>query len=526
MSGKEVRGMFAVDPKKEIIKNKTGTWEKNAGAIGVAAAAFLIYWNTLAHGVVWGDSAKLTQFVYDFSLSVRPEFHPLHTIIGKLFSLLPFHDYAFRINFMSAFFGAVNIALLYLLILRWTGSAPGATAGALALAVSHVYWLLSVMTETYTLFSFLLILEIWSLALWDDTKLDRFLYSAAFIFGLSISNNYLMPFFLPGFLFFILSAQSRPPLNTRRLALIFAFACIGGSIWIYLALSSMAGNGQAFLDLVHGGAFKRYYKSPFKIIHEVLFYPAYLMYQFPLAGFIAGCLGAWQEKNTQRRRFFFLLILLVSDVVFASGYMRQKQFYLLIASFVVFSLWIGIGASVFFSWLEKKGRNIRAAKAVSLSLIILLPLGLYASIQPLSKALRVDLVGARSLPYRDNVRFFLVPFSDEKKGAERYGREVFNIVEPNSIIIADFTPIAVLRYYQDVLGMRKDVRLKLIDFDPLDVGFVDRYIHKRPIYLANNLEPDYNITGLKLKYDVVPVGPIFKIVPRSTNQGKVLDSGN
>ena len=56
--------------------------------------------------------------------------------------------------------------------------------------------------------------------------------------------------------------------------------------------------------------------------------------------------------------------------------------------------------------------------------------------------------------------------------------------------------------------------MKLVDFKPLELDFVDRYIYSRPIYLADDLEPDYNIAGLQTKYNLVPVGPIYKVEPR------------
>jgi hypothetical protein len=138
----------------------------------------------------------------------------------------------------------------------------------------------------------------------------------------------------------------------------------------------------------------------------------------------------------------------------------------------------------------------------------------YYSIPTVVEALNIDLVKARSLPYRENTLFFLVPDKHQEFGAHRFGREVFQILEPNSIIIADFTPLAVLQYFQEVQGLRKDVWLKLVDFKPLEVDFVDRYIYNRPVYLADDFEPDYNIDGLKTKYDLVPVGPIIKVEPR------------
>jgi len=227
-----------------------------------------------------------------------------------------------------------------------------------------------------------------------------------------------------------------------------------------------------------------------------------------------GLVGAWHQRKSERRRFTFLLILFLADVLFASGYMRQKQFFLLIASFIVFALWIGMGIHSMSLWAESRLRKPKIAEISAIVFLIVVPMTFYYSVPTVAKKLNLDLVRARTLPYRDNSRFFLVPDKRNEYGAERFGREVFQILEPNSIIVCDFTPIAVLRYFQRVEEMRKDVWLKLVDFKPLELEFVDRHIKNRHIYLADDLEGDYSIAALRSKYDLVPVGPIIKVKPK------------
>ena len=483
-------------------------------ALAVTASAFILYLNTLAPTVIWGDSAKLTIFVHHAKLSIRQGHHPLHTILGLLFSYLPLGDYAYRQNLMSACFGALTVGLVYLILFRWTRSVIAAVGGALALTVSHVFWLLSVINESYTLFAFFLSLIIWLMTVWDDSKEHYLLYLAAFALGLSLSNSFLMPFLLPGFVYFYLSAENRPRLGKREGLFVLLSFFGGAAVLAALTAKSLMHGGHDFRDLLVGGPFRRFYRSPLKILREVSWFPAYLMYQYPVIGFIIGFVGARHQYLSKRRRFTFLFILLSADLIFASGYMRQRQFFLLIASFIVFALWIGIGIAAFSMWAKERLRKPRIYELLLITSLLFAPMAMYYSIPIVAEKLDIDLVKARSLPYRENTRFFLVPDKHKEYGAQQFGREVFQILEPNSIIVADFTPIAVLRYFQEVQGLRKDVWLKLVDFKPLELDFVDRYIYNRPIYLADDLEPDYNIAGLQTKYNLVPVGPIFKVVPR------------
>ena len=480
----------------------------------VSISTFIFYIKTLAPTVIWGDSAKLATFVYEFDLSIRQGHHPLHTILGVLFSYLPFGDYAYRQNLMSAFFGALAVTLVYLILLRWTHNLIAAIGGALCLAVSHVYWLLSVINESYTLFAFLMVLMVWLAAVWDHTKSHKLLYLTAFVFGMSISTNYLMPFLLPGFIYFYISAKSRPRLRKRHYLLLLLSFLGGAALLVALSLKSIISGGHDILDLLQAGPFKRFYRSPFKIVREMLLFPAYLLYQFPILGFALGLIGARHQYKTERRQFTFLLIIFIADIVFASGYMRQKQFFLLIASFIIFALWIGMGIQNLSLWAGNELRRPKIAEILAVALMIFFPIVIYYSVPILAEKLDLDLVRARTLPYRDNSRFFLVPDKHKEYGAERFGLEVFQILEPNSIIVCDFTPIAVLRYFQRVEGIRKDVWLKLVDFKPLELEFVDHQINQRHIYLADDLEVDYSIAALKSKYDLIPVGPIIKVKPK------------
>ncbi len=479
-----------------------------AGALTLSA--LLLYLFTLAPTVLWGDSAKLAQFIFQFDLNIKPEYHPLHTIIGKIFSYIPYGNYATRINLMSAVFGALTVGMIGLITVELTGSYAASIAGALSL---------SVITETYTLFTFLLALQIWLLVLWDRRKSNRYLNGFAFTFGLSLSNSYLMPFFLPAFLFFFISSESRKS-NRPSYTHLLLCLCLGASVCVVLASRSIMEGGGEIADMLSGGPFKRYYRSPVKIVREMAYYPFYLFYQFPVLGLPAGLAGAFGQWRSTRRIFLLLLIIFMTDLAFASGYMRQKQFFLLIASYIIYSIWIGIGLSLLYRKLDEEWHHAwhlitripaRLVPAVSVAIICSLPSASYYTVPSLMKSLGKDAVGARSLPYRDGNRFFLLPDKHGEYGAEKYAMELFQIVEPHSIVIADFTPIAVLRYYQNVHGMRKDLTLKLVDFEPLDVAYIDRHIKDKKMYLADDLEPDYNIQELKKRYKVTPVGHIFRI---------------
>ena len=96
-------------------------------------------------------------------------------------------------------------------------------------------------------------------------------------------------------------------------------------------------------------------------------------------------------------------------------------------------------------------------------------------------------------------------------------------MEPKATIIADYTPAAVLEYYQKVLGMRPDVKLVYVqDASQLEQGYdlkpyVDENYDQGPIYLADLAGKGYyNVENLEKEYRLLPFKPIYKVVRKSS----------
>ncbi|MEW6456584.1 MAG: DUF2723 domain-containing protein [Acidobacteriota bacterium] len=131
---------------------------KDYSPIIIFILTFLFYLKTLAPTFLWSDSSKLCLFVKNKEIfSFSHGIHPAHTILGILFSYLPF-DLAYSQNLMSAFFSSFALALFYLLCRELIGSPRVAFITSLTLSVSHTFWLYSVINETYSLLIFSLTL--------------------------------------------------------------------------------------------------------------------------------------------------------------------------------------------------------------------------------------------------------------------------------------------------------------------------------------------------------------------------------
>ena len=77
----------------------------------------------LAPSIFTGDSADATIASYVLGIPHPPGF-PVYAWIGHLFTFIPVGDIAYRVNLMSAFFGALVIPIVYMII-RLSAPQPG-----------------------------------------------------------------------------------------------------------------------------------------------------------------------------------------------------------------------------------------------------------------------------------------------------------------------------------------------------------------------------------------------------------------
>jgi uncharacterized oligopeptide transporter (OPT) family protein len=85
-------------------------------AILAAIIAFSVYLATLAPTVWFIDSGELAAVASTLGIA-HPTGYPLFTIIGHIFTLLPFSDSEiYKLNIMSAFFCALGVFVFFLLI--------------------------------------------------------------------------------------------------------------------------------------------------------------------------------------------------------------------------------------------------------------------------------------------------------------------------------------------------------------------------------------------------------------------------
>jgi hypothetical protein len=469
-----------------------------------ALCAFGFYLFTLAPTFGWGDNADLAlRMVYagDRSFVGTSRDYIFYRGVGSLFQLIPIGDAGTRANIMTAFFGAVTIGLVAFISGMITQQLFASAAAAVALMVSHTFWLMSVLAEVYTFNTALVFACYACVTLWWQREKMEYLVVAALFAGLTLLHH-AMGLVLGATLVPLIFMRIRkvPIAGLIIVALVF----IAASFPYWQQSISRLFAGQPFLRAMglqnpSNGFFD---VSPLREFGKFIAYASYnfLGIGFVLAG--SGIFIAWQKKYWEMAPLIIWLLLFIFVGITAS---IPDKFNIYVLVYPVLAVSIGVGAAS----LHKKYLPV-----VLVLLGLLPPVGYIAAIET-TKYLGVDVVGARPLPYRDNAWYFMWPAKRHDIGPRKYAEEALAAIEKNGVLIADYTLWRPLYFMQAVEQLRPDVQL-VWEERLLWSGTVLHYIDSLPcnkaVYLATNMPPEYyQLADITKKYRVEPAGIVFKV---------------
>ncbi|MDQ7822810.1 MAG: DUF2723 domain-containing protein [Candidatus Eremiobacteraeota bacterium] len=362
-------------------------------ALGLFLVLFSLYAFFLCPTVAAGDSAELATAAYTLGVA-HPPGYPLFTMLGKLFTFIPLHQVAWRVNLMSAFFQALASVAVFLTLIALTGNLPASLTGALALSFSRIYWHYAEVAEVFPLNNFFSALLILILVLFrkevstwpkkgkpprgappkksgesEGRSPYALFYGAAFLYGLSFTNHHTMVLMAPAVIYYIASIWRGAGLTARKLVIAVALFAVAFVPYAYLPLAArgrpvinwddpvtLSGFMNLLLRKDYGTLSllpkesKDYRPTP--RIMQIPVYVKSLARDFAFAGFLLGCLGLWALRK-ERDLFIFLLcaffftgffFVLVANMPLSSAILRGvlERFYMM--SEVVFALFIGFGA--------------------------------------------------------------------------------------------------------------------------------------------------------------------------------------
>lgn len=175
--------------------------------LAVFAVALTIYVITCAPDVFAGDSATFQYRAVRFPSVWEGGYWPdaivhlrlLYLAVGKLFTWLPAGSLAYRVNLVSALFGAATLANVFASVQLITGSRWAASIAAISLGLGHAFWAFSVVAECLTLVTAGLPGDLLALLVFARTGKVRWFFLAGFLNGLGLTNHVMALLSVPAY---------------------------------------------------------------------------------------------------------------------------------------------------------------------------------------------------------------------------------------------------------------------------------------------------------------------------------------
>ncbi len=451
----------------EPFRPKRADWLQ---AGGVALALFALYAWSAPRTVALEDDGLFILSSYFLGIE-HPPGYPLFTLIGHLFTYLPFGSVAYRVHLASALFGALTCGAAWLCARALIAGRLPAYLAAFALGVSPVFWSQAIIAEVYTLntFFFLVLVFMGLQACPPSTQAPvatsggRMLPGMALVFGLSLSNHYpLMLLVAPAFV--ILLWPLRRELLSR-FGVLSWLVILGLLPYVWMVRRSWQALPISFdgpLETIQEILFFLGRKGYAGIDHSVSagwldrvkffqFFGSQLLVQFALLGTllaVAGFVVQWRLLGHRVAAFLTAAFLMPSAVLllllgFDYDSFRAHVFHVYpLPAYAIGALWLGLG----FAWAVQRyaRRPSHAAVAGAALLALIFAFGA-----------RINLLAA------------------DDWGA-RYAQTVLKLLPKNAVVITlgdpDLAPIA---YFHMIENWRPDITL----YEPKGLILGNRLFH-------------------------------------------------
>lgn len=475
-------------------------------AAGLFLASLLLYVSTLAPSVVtlFDDSLEFQLVTYRLGIA-HPTGYPLYTLLGKLFTFLPFGNVAYRVNLMSAVFGAATVALLYLSVLQMARPGPevrldlqqpgwplqiGAIIGAGLLAVGQVFWQQATVAEVYTLNAFFVALLL--LLAGCCPARPGWL---AFLFGLSLTHHRTMLLLLPGLGIYLFLHHGIRLLRPRRLLIYASLAGLPLLLYLYLPLRGSVGSLDGtyentlagFWRQVSAGGYGLFLlTNPFGHERELLFYWNLLADQFYTA--MPGLIGlVYLLRLGQRKLLALTGLAFLTYLVFNLFYNVTDIEVFFIPNFLIWAIWSGIGA-VFLLHTAARLR-FTAWRPVA----VLLFLAVFALMIFQLWQTNRELIGQK---YTWQVH--------------DYGLDMLAQPPPQApaAVVGILGEMTLLRYFQQTENRRPDVETYAADREAARLEVVEKLLAQgKTVYLTRELP------GAAERWSLNAAGPLIRVDP-------------
>jgi len=433
-----------------------------AGAFGwfaVFICVFSLYLLTLAPDLVWQDqgdyqyqSAKLVLNIPGDVVRV----HPLYVLISHCLGRTGLFSYAYSANLVSALFTAITVANVYLLIFLLTKNSLSGVLASLIFAFAHSVWFLGVQAQTYGMANAALSAAYILAVCYIFTDKVRYLFWMGLICGLGISIHMMSQIGFAVLVVWIFIQCLKRRISFVHFLTIIALWGVGAGVyWVVIAIEyyrsgDLIGTLYSAICGRWASAIFNIDKVPALLKKSVLFF--ILNFPTPLVFFAIPGLYYSFTKLKDRAIAWILIVSIVLYIIFAMRYDVPNQNNFFLPSYMLVSIYIGIGVAFV---IKRPGRT---TVTILTALLLLIPPS-YVGISKYASWRQICPGVSHRIPYRDVYEYYLLPWQHNQVGPRRLVTEVFEKLPPRAILLLDSTPFSVFIYAQEIDNIRPDIEL-------------------------------------------------------------------
>lgn len=523
--------------------------------LSLFVGALALYVATLSPSLNWGDGGRIQLditlggsnylFLPELSgaaldswpfarLGVAPWDHPLYVVLGQATLALPIGDPLWRLNLLSAVAAAAVIGLVFRVLVGLGVQHAAAALGALALAVSHTFWLHAVTTEVLALHALFMVSLVGVALRWSVSHRAADLRWFALLAGLGLANHLMLGLtLLPTVAYLILSAPAaapglapRAPLLSRA-AIPTALFLVGLAPWWvqFLRVVRVTGLSLAVAGVtwLPSAPQETAFQASLDVARNLLSYAGYLTYQFTPLGVVLGIVGFMKLARTKPPVAALLAALYAVHVAFSTGFSVTDRFAFHLPSYVIFALFIGIGAEAALELQPR--RSLRIASLVFG--VVVAPVVLYAATPRALRAWGITdadfAIPDVGFGARDGLAYFFNPDKRGDESAVRFGRSTLSQLAPGAVVLAPEPYLEVgmvLRYLQHAEKSRPDVHVDPLVIVPrgdlaiAEVTKAQALGSCRSVYLAALPAGTGQRKALLAHFHVIAEANLHRLVPR------------
>jgi hypothetical protein len=473
-------------------------------AVLVGVSALALYIRTLAPSLLWGDSAEFQTLSYTLGMT-HPSGYMTQIMLGKLFTYIPLGNIAYRVNLMSAFFGALAVAQVYLIVRMLGGFPIAGISASIMLALSQLFWRRALVAESYAIAASM-VATIWLLFLfWRGTQNWVYLFLAGLAGGLSLGiHSTVLMTSLSVLIIMLMTTRERADwmgaATGALLGIVLTFTFFlyldhrdpPSSIYNTVYRPSLSAIGltindfdtplERFFAIFPAEHFWAYYftASPEEVSRRLVEY----LSLYPAWAFILILLGIFVffKRNWQDGLYPLIAFLTLWGFASTVAFSVYEEFYTPAAIFVY--VWFGLGASIIVEFLEqifqKKQAGTRGLQLAASILLIALPL--WQSRRDLNLAITN---GYTTFVRRDHIYPIFAPDK-----AIHDAMRIMSRIEDDAIVFTDWDKLYSYIYTAHIEEGRTGIAFHeatITDNPSLaqtTLAYIDANIDVRPIYFT------------------------------------------